>query len=62
MIAHRLATIQNTHRIVVLTDEGIQEQGTTAGSLKKMASIKTFTRLKSSLTFKPYGMVRNPLN
>ncbi len=27
IIAHRLATIQNADRIVVLTDEGIQEQG-----------------------------------
>ena len=35
VIAHRLATIQNAHRIVVLTDEGIQEQVPTASSLKK---------------------------
>lgn len=28
IIAHRLATIQNADRIVVLTDEGIKEQGT----------------------------------
>lgn len=28
IIAHRLATIKNADRIVVLTDEGIQEQGT----------------------------------
>lgn len=28
VIAHRLATIQNADRIVVLTDEGIHEQGT----------------------------------
>jgi len=28
VIAHRLSTIRNAHRIVVLTDNGIDEQGT----------------------------------
>jgi ATP-binding cassette subfamily B protein len=28
VIAHRLSTIQNAKRILVLTDHGIQEQGT----------------------------------
>ncbi len=28
VIAHRLSTIRNAHRIVVLTDNGIEEQGT----------------------------------
>ena len=35
VIAHRLATIQNAHRIVVLTDEGIQEQGTHSELIEK---------------------------
>ncbi len=35
VIAHRLATIRNADRIVVLTDEGIIEQGTHAALLKK---------------------------
>ena len=35
LIAHRLATIQNAHRIVVLTDEGIQEQGTHSELIEK---------------------------
>ena len=28
VIAHRLSTVRNAHRIVVLTDSGIREQGT----------------------------------
>jgi ATP-binding cassette subfamily B protein len=28
VIAHRLTTIRNAHRIIVLTDEGIAEDGT----------------------------------
>ena len=28
MIAHRLSTIKNAQRILVLTDEGIAEEGT----------------------------------
>ena len=28
VIAHRLSTVRNAHRIVVLTDNGIDEQGT----------------------------------
>jgi ATP-binding cassette subfamily B protein len=30
IIAHRLSTVRNAHRIIVLTDDGIQEQGTHA--------------------------------
>ena len=28
IIAHRLSTIQHAHKIVVMTDEGIEEMGT----------------------------------
>ena len=28
MIAHRLSTIKNAEKILVLTDEGIEEEGT----------------------------------
>ena len=28
VIAHRLSTVRNAHRIIVLTDNGIDEQGT----------------------------------
>ena len=28
VIAHRLSTVRNAQRIVVLTDQGIEEQGT----------------------------------
>ncbi len=35
IIAHRLATIRNAHRIFVLTDQGISEQGTHEELIKK---------------------------
>ena len=51
VIAHRLATIQNAHRIVVLTDEGIQEQGAHSELIEKMASIRPLPGSKTDLTF-----------
>lgn len=35
VIAHRLATVRRAHRIIVLTDDGIVEEGTHAQLLKK---------------------------
>ena len=35
VIAHRLATVRRAHRILVLTDDGIVEEGTHAQLLKK---------------------------
>lgn len=35
VIAHRLTTIQNAEKILVLTDDGIAEQGTHEELLKK---------------------------
>lgn len=35
VIAHRLSTIRNAKRIIVLTDRGIEEQGTHMELLKK---------------------------
>ena len=35
MIAHRLSTIKNAERILVLTDDGIEEEGTHEQLLEK---------------------------
>ncbi|WP_338068632.1 hypothetical protein [Paenibacillus paeoniae] len=35
VIAHRLSTVRNAQRIVVLTDNGIEEQGTHAELLER---------------------------
>lgn len=35
VIAHRLSTIRNAHRILVLTEQGIEEEGTHEELLEK---------------------------
>ena len=41
MIAHRLSTIKNAQRILVLTEEGIAEEGTHEELLQKVSAYAT---------------------
>ncbi len=52
VIAHRLSTVRNAHRILVLTDNGVDEQGThdeliaLGGIYANLYNIRTFAKLK----------------
>lgn len=47
VIAHRLSTIRNAKRILVLTENGIEEEGTHEQLLEKDGVYATFIRCSS---------------
>ena len=48
VIAHRLSTIRNAGKILVLTDDGIAEQGSHAELMKKNGIYARFYRMQFS--------------
>jgi ATP-binding cassette subfamily B protein len=50
VIAHRLSTIQRAHRIVVLTDAGIEEQGTHEALLARGGAYARLYNVRSAVT------------
>lgn len=56
IIAHRLSTIRNAKRIVVLTDRGIEEQGTHAELLALEGSYARLYRLQFGDNFARVGV------